>query len=650
MSHRLTYLLYRLVETLVRPLPVTLVWRLGWLLGAVLWLFAGKYRKLAARNLTIAFGREKTPREIRGLARRHFRLLAANLLTSLKTPWMPPEKVRALVTMEGMEHVRAAVAGGRGFVYALCHMGNWEILTLPGVITPGLKEGAMYQALQNPFLNEHVRRVRERRGCRLFDRKDGFHAPARWLREGGAIGILADQHAGDGGVWTPFFGRLASTTTLLALLSRRAGVPVLTLSVETVGPARWRLRAGPPLPGAAEGLSVEQSTAAMNQALEEVVRRSPADWFWVHDRWKTPNPGFLLARYRRGIALPPGLKPEALQPFHVIIRSPNWLGDACMAIPMVRAIRRGRPDARVTILTPEKLAGLWKHVPEADHVLPIPAKKRGVFSVARFIRKSGRACDAAVLCPNSLRSAAEAWLADVPRVAGYAGHSRRKLLNQIIPPKKQPGPVRHHAHHYLRIAWRLGADVKDPTLWAPLPRETFPAPSPLRLGVCAGAEYGPAKRWPLERFADTILDVQDALPGIEVVLFGAPGEKTLGETLERMLEGQCENLVGKTSLKELTRELQRCHLVLTNDTGTMHLAAAFGVPVAAIFGSTEPAWTGPLGDNHLVLRRHVECSPCFLRECPMDFRCMKELTVDTVSQAVITRLRRLAEETSSTAG
>ena len=118
------------------------------------------------------------------------------------------------------------------------------------------------------------------------------------------------------------------------------------------------------------------------------------------------------------------------------------------------------------------------------------------------------------------------------------------------------------------------------------------------------------------------------------MLFGAPGEKAMGEELSGLLEGRCENLVGATSLEGLMEELRRCRLLLTNDTGTMHLAALLGTPVVAIFGSTEPAWTGPLGTGHTVIREQVECSPCFLRECPLDFRCMKAVTPEMVSGTV----------------
>lgn len=647
MSDRLTYFVYRLVESGCRILPLGFIWRAGRVIGRMGCLLFPSYKRLVRRNLEIAFGTEKSTAELAWLTREHFAMLTANLLCSLKIPWMREEQVAGHIQIVGQEKIQSALEQGKGIIYALCHMGNWEVLSQTRLFGPGTKSAAMFQALGNPYLNAHVQRQRARVDHRLFDRGDGFHGPAQWLRENGVLGILVDQHAGDGGIWCPFFGRLASTTNLAALLSRRTGAPILPLTVETTEPAFWRVTVGDPLPGAERKLSTDAATAAMNLVLETGIRRSPADWFWVHNRWKTPNPDFLIIRYKRGMTLPPGMAVENLQRFEILIRSSNWLGDACMAVPAVRAIRRGRPDARVTVLSPEKLAGFWREIPEVDEVLSIP-KKAGILGAGKIIRKNPRHFDAAVLLPNSLRSALEAWLGRVPRIVGYKGHSRKWLVNQIIPPKKRITPTEHHVRHYLRIAWRLGADVEDPTLRDCLPggggkymaTESTDTTPEWRIGICAGAEYGPAKRWPPDRFAAAMQLIQAARPEVRFVLFGAPGETALGRELSGLVGGNCENLVGKTTLEELMAELRRCRLLLTNDTGTMHLAALLGTPVTAIFGSTEPDWTGPLGTGHTIVRRHVECSPCFLRDCPLDFRCMKEITPDMVSAAV---LRALAE-------
>lgn len=377
----------------------------------------------------------------------------------------------------------------------------------------------------------------------------------------------------------------------------------------------------------------------MNQVVEQAVRRAPENWFWVHNRWKTPKPEFLLAGYKRGIVMPPDRSVDSLQRFEVLLRSPNWLGDACMAFPAVRALKAGRPDLRLTVLGPEKLRDLWTALPEVDAFIG-KHPRQGLFSVAKLIRQAGR-FDAAFLLTNSTRSTLEVWLAGIPRRVGYRGSLRSRLIDQITPEPRTGTPPEHQALRYLRMMRHAGASTDSTALFqtgAPVADGT----SMLRLGICAGAEYGPAKRWPLERFAEVARQVSARIPQVEWLLFGAPGEKALGEDLSAQLGASVRhsNLVGRTSLRELIAHLRGCRLLVTNDTGTMHLAAALGVPTVAVFGSTEPTLTGPLGDHHTIIRHHVPCSPCFKRECPFGhYECMTAISPARVADAVLTRLQ-----------
>ena len=629
---RFAYALYRFTAAIIRALPLAAGFRIGWLLGALVHAFAWPYRRLVIANLRIAFP-EKTPAEIRTLARRHFATLGANLLASIKLPTLSRAEIERVVTVEGLHHMDAQTSGG--FVFVISHIGNWEMFAQ---LTPHIfkcKTGTIYQRLGNPHLDAEVRTARARLGMQLFERKEGFVAASRFLREGGAVGVLVDQHAGDGGLWCPFFGRLASTTTLPATLALRTGAWLMPAAVHTEGVARWRLVIQERLNVDAQ--SAEAITVRINDVLAAQIRVKPEDWFWVHNRWKTPRPRFLLATYKRGIALNPQSairNPQSLQPFRIVIRASNWLGDAVMSVPAVRAIKRGRPDAHVTILTPAKLADFWKTVPEADAVLPIEPGD-SVFTVARKLRGK---FEAAVIFPNSLRTALEPWLAGIPRRVGYPGHRREWLLNQILRPKtKKPAPPpRHQVHHYLALAEFIGAEIREPAADLPI-RNPQSAIRNFPIGLVPGAEYGPAKRWLPERYAEVVRTIREQT-GAEWKLLGVAKDREVADSILAAAAVPVTDLVGKTSLAQLIDELRTCRLVLTNDTGTMHLAAHLGVPVVAIFGSTEPALTGPLGSGHTILRRHVECSPCFLRECPIDFRCMKAVTTESVIAAVSAHL------------
>lgn len=364
-------------------------------------------------------------------------------------------------------------------------------------------------------------------------------------------------------------------------------------------------------------------------------------------------------------------------PRHILVRGVNWLGDAVMTTPALRRLREKFPEARITLLTPAKLEGLWAHQPDITECASLPPVA-GVWAAARLIRSL--APDVALLFPNSPRSGIEAWLGGVPRRVGYSRPWRNWTLTSVVPgregrvemrkrtvaeirevaarnvPPRQFPAVAHQMHEYLELAAALGASaelcaprlaVTDVELRAAgekfLPGAWRDDPRVL-IGLNPGAEYGPAKRWPVAYFAA----VGKALSRRALfVIFGGRADEPLAEELERELGGAgaaCANLAGKTSLRELCACLRLCGGLLTNDTGPMHLAAALGTPVAALFGSTSPELTGPGlpgAPGSIILRRGAPCSPCFLRECPIDFRCMKELGPEQAVQAVA-KLARIA--------
>src|SRR5438128_1942270 len=487
------YLLYRAGTDLLVLLPLPFLVAMGQICGAIAWLFLPQYRKLALRNVRIAFGDELSEPEMRRIVRRHFRWLGANLLCSVKFTRMPMEKILERVRLENFELVENCFRQKKPFVLLISHIGSWEFCTRLSHFSHGQRTATIYQRIRNRHIDRHVRKARSRFGLEVFERSEGFGKAIELLRSGGGIGILMDQHAGDGGLWTPVFGRLASTTPLPALLARRTHAKLIGFAVHTEGFARWRAVAERPIENS--GASIESLTARGNEILEKQVRRAPEDWFWVHNRWKTPRPNFLLFKYKRGVFLPENCR---LKPFRILIRSSNWLGDAVMSVPAVRAIKGGRPDAHVTVAVPGKIAALWKIVPEVDEIIVLPSKS--VFAAARLFRGKP-AFDVAILFPNSLRSALEVFLARIPRRVGLIGHSRRWLLNHQHRQGVRRG-IGHQTYRYLELASIVGAKIQP----------QFPAANSingrrdqLKFALCPGAEYGPAKRWP--HFAEVAQEI-----------------------------------------------------------------------------------------------------------------------------------------------
>ena len=318
----------------------------------------------------------------------------------------------------------------------------------------------------------------------------------------------------------------------------------------------------------------------------------------------------------------------------LLVRSPNWLGDAVMALPAVRNLKTMIMDDVLTVAAPAKLAALWEKCPFVDSVIALE-KPKNIRATARQLR-AGK-FGSAILFPNSLRTAAEAWQAGIPQRIGYALDGRSLLLTHPFPaPKRNPARL-HQRYYYLDLVTTLGGPSdaslpklrKDPT--------TVSGSRSLMLAFCPGAEYGPAKRWPVENFA-AVARHFIATRKAKIVLLGATGDVPIAQEFSQLVPS-ADNRVGRTSLAEFMEALVAARLVVCNDSGAMHVASALGVPTLSIFGSTEPALTGPMGARARVLRHHVPCSPCFLRECPIDFGCMHGITPEAAIVAAEALLR-----------
>jgi heptosyltransferase-2 len=338
-------------------------------------------------------------------------------------------------------------------------------------------------------------------------------------------------------------------------------------------------------------------------------------------------------------------------------------------------LREKFPHAHIELLCPEKLRELWLQHPAVNETICF-APGENIFAIGKKLR-AGK-FDAALVLPNSPRAALEAFLAGIPQRIGYARPLRNFFLTQTVAPRFDTVKMRkrsvaeiknlisqlptsnsqlpnsaHQIHEYLHIAAALGANPEPlaPQL-AVTPEEIEAAKNKFGLleitqpifGLNPGAEYGPAKRWPIERFIAAAQRVQQQKDCLWL-MFGAKNDAPVAQRIEIGLGGMptVMNLAGQTSLRELMALLKLCRVLLTNDSGPMHVAAALGTPVVVPFGSTSPELTGPglPGDpRHRLLKSDAPCSPCFLRECPIDFRCMNGISVERVVQTVVESLNR----------
>lgn len=355
------------------------------------------------------------------------------------------------------------------------------------------------------------------------------------------------------------------------------------------------------------------------------------------------------------------LRPDKIE--RVVVRGVNWVGDAVMTVPALRELRRVLPRARLTLATRPWAEGIFAGADFIDDFLVtgnISNKPSAVFTEAREWR--ARRFDLAVLFPNSFAPALVAALARVPARVGYATQGRSALLTQRVAAPEWRGH-RHEVFYYLHLVAEL-----ERRLYGTSPVETREPDTALRVtdarlreaqillienglrpgrplvAVCPGSTNSRAKRWPAERFA-AVADMLAERTGAEVVLVGAAEELEITEEVARHMSTRPVVLTGKTDLSQTAAVLKASDLLVTNDTGPAHMAAAVGCPVVVIFGPTNPVTTRPFSTSAEVVRRPPDCAPCMLRDCPIDHRCMTAVTAEDVFEraAHALELRRKVE-------
>lgn len=343
---------------------------------------------------------------------------------------------------------------------------------------------------------------------------------------------------------------------------------------------------------------------------------------------------------------------ETSAPANLVVRVPNWIGDAVMCLPALMDLRDHFSHAKITVLAKPAIGDLLNGHPAVDEIMVIPQECKGGLGLVKLIRRvKKRQFTQAVLFQNAFEAAILSWAAGIPSRIGYATDGRSCLLSESIPP---PPPTLHQTLYYQHLVTRITRSTgkkRTPQLFlAPEVTQAcvrkfpdvFSSSNRIMIGINPGSVYGSAKRWMPERFAE-VGDrlVEEVGPTLaRCVVIGGKGEEVLGQYIARRMQYPPIVLSGKTSIQELMGVLARCVVLVTNDTGPMHVAQALGVPVAAIFGSTDSSSSGPLGESQGMVKASVRCAPCFLRACPIDHRCMTQVSIEQVTKVASSHIRK----------
>ncbi|MDP2804740.1 MAG: lipopolysaccharide heptosyltransferase II [Gallionellaceae bacterium] len=328
----------------------------------------------------------------------------------------------------------------------------------------------------------------------------------------------------------------------------------------------------------------------------------------------------------------------------ILVIAPSWVGDCMLMQPMLLRLKQRFPNCSIDLLAPPWTVSLLKQMPEINEVIvnPFPhgaLQLRTRYQLGKQLRT--KQYDTALVLPNSLKSALVPFFANIPQRIGFVGEMRYGLLNDARKLDKQKLPLMVERFAYL-------AENADNEIQRPIPNPQLNIAEEKRSAVlhklnltldkpvaifCPGAEYGPAKRWPVSYFAELAQRLHTQ--GYAVWLVGSTKDKEVSEKIVALGNPQSRNLCGETDLSDAIALLACASLVVSNDSGLMHLAAALDRPLLAIFGSSSPQFTPPLSSQAQVIKLDISCSPCFKRECPLQhFDCMMKLTPDVVAKHI----------------
>jgi heptosyltransferase-2 len=600
--------LLKLTGWLVAHLPEFILRVFAGGLGAVIFFLLPSRRRLVLSNLHHAF--PERPRDWhRSIARESFRRLVETALLSLATPYLSPARYRKIVraSPELLEAFTLHRREPAATLICTPHLAYWEVQTaMPLVVPEPFPEfGVIFRPLDNPAADAFVKKSRERFGMTLLSRREGFADALKILRRQGFIGVLFDQNAGLQGALTTLFGRVCSTTELPGLMAEKFSARVYGIFPRRLG--FWRVEIG--TYRVTSDTTTEGVTLALNRWLEELLRGDDnlcASWLWGHNRWRNQDmPSKRLRLEAKRNALPADLRARGLSELprktRIFVRLPNWLGDVVMALPLLKALRVGRPDAEITLLGKKAFLPLLETARVADRLHALPPHGLGYF--AHFRRLAAEYPDVWLLFTNSFRGDLEAWLSGCRQRFGIVRPGKsRPLLSHA---HRVPRTFDESAQHQLKL-WE--DFFRHFGLEAPLSREPLVAPTTgsTAIGLICGSENTPEKRWPVSHWRALIA----ALPTESFVLFGTANDAPLtaavaqGFPSERVLD-----LAGKTDLPTYSARLRACRLLVTNDTGGMHLANALGVPLVALFGPTNPVRTGPVFAAPVQILQPPHCPP-----------------------------------------
>ncbi len=579
---RITYGAFVAFEGVLKLFPLRVWCRLGRMVGLLAWLGLPKYRRLVRRNMKILFNGQKTLGELDTLVKENFQTIFCNFIASAKAATMSDRELAPYFTIVGKENIiRSLEENGKGVICVIAHMGNWELLArIRGNFTEVSRFGSMYRELDNPLIEDRWHRRREKSGCEMFGRKtSSFANSTRILRDNGMLGILCDQNAGNFGIQVPYYGKMASTTNLPALLQRRTGAVLHPVTVRTTSLGNWEVSFGPEIPVGNRGKDIPDTTAKINAVLSGIGIQSPADGFWMHNRWKqeavVPR-GEAIAELTSDYGRP-------FIPFRLIAALPSRLEEGLLFLIIMRCILRARRDAEWVVLCPPGQAGFWASLPEVVSAVPKEGDWKASLAAENETTAStfdvGYMMDDDSAVPAALRGMCSAYLRGLRGEHPFFARDRGGVVPE--------GPPGHRLDDYAAFLKLSFLNVPLEPFYTPVRTSVPPETAPVM--ICPFSPQGRQAEWTRDGWAALISSLSASC-----ILAVGEEDRDCAERLAEELGVPCV----AAPLSELHEEFGKARLVVGVDGWATHLAAHAGTPTLTLFSTRSPERWAPLGDGH----------------------------------------------------
>lgn len=570
-------------------------------IGRLLVALPSRRRRILLSNLDRAFPEWSRDRLLK-VARASAACLVEMGLFSLTYPFLSKDHIRRLLHIppETERKLNELRRSNQPVVFFIPHVALFELLVASPHFRPGgnRRFGAVYRPNSNPVIDSWILQARRQKGLPMFARNAALIEAKGHLRKNNWLGVLFDQNAGNSGTLSTFLGRIASLTPLPGLLAFGTKSRMFFALTERTGFFRATLRLKE-----IKGQRSETLTTEAHGILESHLRSSDqacGEWLWAHDRWKTHVHWKRCLRFQSKRQSLPTIKtfPRKTKFW---IRLPNWLGDVIMTLPLLRVLRKARPDAELTLICQPQFRPLLELLQVSDAVKTLPAKSTFRYYV-NVLQWRKQYPDFQILFTNSLRGDVESFLMGAPNRFGLQLPGKpRPFLTKTYKLEEETFDHLHAIHQtnlWEKMMNRFGLVEKvcdEPFKIKDCKRDAQ------KIGIIPGSSNNPVKRWSVRNWVALMSKLFLGLPDAKIYLYGTQEDIPVANAIASGVNPKkIVNMAGKTSLRKLTFELAGCGLVVGNDTGGMHLANAVGTPVAVLYGPTNPLSTGPFFNSPKV--------------------------------------------------